>query len=79
MSKNRHGDYYNYSLSKYDGFRKKVKIICRKHGEFFQNARYHINGGGCPRCKCGGNGKGALYVDVFVGQTTIVYDCISFT
>lgn len=58
MSKNRHGDYYNYSLSKYDGFRKKVKIICRKHGEFFQNARYHINGGGCPRCKCGGNGKG---------------------
>jgi len=58
MSKNRHGDYYNYSLSKYDGFRKKVKIICRKHGEFFQNARYHINGGGCPSCKCGGNGKG---------------------
>ena len=28
----------------------KVCIICPEHGEFLQEASYHLKGGGCPKC-----------------------------
>jgi hypothetical protein len=49
-SKKIHGDKYDYSLSKYVGINKKVKIICKEHGEFLQIANNHMLGGGCPKC-----------------------------
>ena len=45
-----HGDKYDYSLVDYQGMRKKVKIICSKHGIFEQYASYHNGGSGCPYC-----------------------------
>ena len=48
--KNIHNDRYDYSLVKYDGMNKKIKIICKIHGEFEQNARNHINGVNCKYC-----------------------------
>jgi hypothetical protein len=36
-------------LSNYDG-NKKVKILCQKHGEFYQVCRKHLEGHGCKRC-----------------------------
>lgn len=48
--KNIHNNRYDYSLVKYDGMNKKIKIICKIHGEFEQNARNHINGINCKYC-----------------------------
>jgi len=49
-SKDVHGSKYDYSLSEYTGINKKIKIICKEHGEFFQIASNHMNGGVCPKC-----------------------------
>ena len=47
-----HGDKYDYSNSVYEGKDIKLKIICRKHGEFWQTPANHIRGKqGCPKCK----------------------------
>lgn len=45
-----HGDRYDYSKVEYLGRSKKVCIICREHGEFWQNASNHIQGSDCPKC-----------------------------
>ena len=44
------GGDYDYSKSIYKDFRNKVKIICKKHGEFLQRAHNHIRGEGCSKC-----------------------------
>lgn len=45
-----HGDRYDYSMMKYIDSHSNVTIICRVHGPFQQEARYHTKGGGCPKC-----------------------------
>lgn len=45
-----HGDKYDYSLVNYLGFKSKIKIICRIHGEFEQRPDKHIQGCGCQIC-----------------------------
>lgn len=45
-----HGDKYDYTKTKYKHNTKSVVIICRKHGEFKQVARSHIDGHGCKEC-----------------------------
>lgn len=45
-----HKDTYDYSSVKYKGMRKKVSIICRKHGLFKQTPNNHLMGAGCPLC-----------------------------
>ena len=45
-----HGDQYDYSQSKYLSAQELVKIICREHGEFDQQACSHLNGRGCKIC-----------------------------
>jgi very-short-patch-repair endonuclease len=47
---NKHGNKYNYSLVKYKNIRSKIEIICEKHGSFYQVAKNHQNGQGCPKC-----------------------------
>ena len=47
----RHGDLYDYSLAEYVGASKKIKIICRVHGVFEQNAIDHTRGKGCLACR----------------------------
>jgi hypothetical protein len=46
-----HGEKYDYSGVVFDGVMKKVKIICRTHGEFSQRGDHHIAGRGCPSCR----------------------------
>ncbi len=47
----KHGDRYNYKLSKYINAKTKVKIICHKHGIFEQLPSSHSRAGqGCPNC-----------------------------
>lgn len=45
-----HGNKYDYSNVTYKNNRTKIKIICPKHGEFWQSPYKHILGQGCPRC-----------------------------
>lgn len=46
-----HGDKYDYTLSEYVNLETKVKIICKKHGEFSQRASDHLDGSGCRKCR----------------------------
>ena len=45
-----HGDKYDYSKAVYNGYDKKICIICPKHGEFWQIVRHHLDGAGCRKC-----------------------------
>lgn len=45
-----HKDKYDYSLVEYKQTNKKIKIICKEHGEFSQLPSLHLNGSGCPKC-----------------------------
>lgn len=44
------GDVYDYSKTLYVNRRTKVCIICKLHGEFYQNPEHHILGKSCPKC-----------------------------
>lgn len=45
-----HHGKYDYSLVEYVDRRTPVKILCPKHGLFFQTPKSHIRGAGCPMC-----------------------------
>lgn len=46
----KHGYRYDYSRVVYSATRKKVEILCRAHGSFWQRADTHQAGSGCPMC-----------------------------
>jgi ribosomal protein L33 len=47
----RHGDKFDYSEVVYEHNKKKVKIRCKKCGNYFwQKPNTHLNGSGCPYC-----------------------------
>ena len=50
LAKLKHGDKYNYSKVIYNLSEDKVEIICPEHGSFWQIARNHLQGQGCPKC-----------------------------
>ena len=45
-----HNFIYDYSKTKYTHSMDYLSIICKIHGEFRQQARYHMIGKGCPKC-----------------------------
>lgn len=45
-----HGNIYYYSLSEFEKMKNKIKIICFKHGIFYQRPSNHLIGQGCPKC-----------------------------
>lgn len=45
-----HGCAYDYSKVAYTSSTKKVEIVCKVHGSFFQNASSHLAGRGCAAC-----------------------------
>ena len=46
----KYGNLYDYSLVNSKGTNSKVKIICKKHGIFYQTPYNHIKSRGCPKC-----------------------------
>lgn len=46
-----HGNKYDYSKSNYVNNRKKIIIICKKHGRFRQIPKLHLKGHGCSKCQ----------------------------
>lgn len=55
-----HGNFYNYSETKYVNCKDKMLIICPKHGYFLQNPSSHLQGRGCKKCSRVGYSKIAL-------------------
>jgi len=49
-AKKTHGDRYNYSLVKYIGSKKEIKIKCKNNHIFSQRADSHLKGHGCKYC-----------------------------
>ena len=50
-AKDIHGDNYNYDQVNYKRSNQKVKILCKKCGNYFeQTPAHHLNGSGCPQC-----------------------------
>ena len=45
-----HKNKYDYSKLEYTTAGSKITIICPIHGEFKQEAKYHLKGGGCYQC-----------------------------
>ena len=45
-----HGNRYDYSQVKYVDSKTKVCIICKEHGEFWQQPGNHLRGIRCPQC-----------------------------
>lgn len=45
-----HGDRYDYSKVEYVDSTTNVCVICKEHGEFWQNPRAHMKGCGCLLC-----------------------------
>ena len=46
----KHNNKYEYDSSTYINRHEKMRIICPKHGEFWQRPNNHLNGQGCPFC-----------------------------
>lgn len=72
LSKNKHGDKYDYSLVEYINNKTKVKIICEIHGIFEQKPENHMTAGqGCPICK---ESKGELRISKYLNINQIKYE-----
>lgn len=46
----KHNNFYLYVKDSFVNMQEKMKIICPKHGEFFQQPSQHLFGSGCPIC-----------------------------
>jgi hypothetical protein len=72
-----HGHKYDYSLAEYDDARKKVTIICPKHGPFQQVAHVHLRsrpGEACRKCSYEQRGERAkLAFDEFLSKARRVH------
>jgi len=51
----KHKGMYDYSRVNYQGANRKVEVICKEHGSFWQLAAQNMRGRGCA--KCGGTAK----------------------
>lgn len=72
LSKEKHGDKYDYSKVEYKNCKEKIIIICPEHGEFKQIAGNHCyKGRGCSKCK---NSKGEKEVSLILDSLNIKYE-----
>ena len=63
-------DKYDYSLVDYTLCTNKIKIICKKHGEFEISPTNHLSGKGCPICN---QSKGENLIMNFLSDNNIKY------
>jgi len=66
-----HNNYYDYSLVNYINSRKKVSIICPKHGKFEQQPYVHLRGHGCSICQYS---KGELIIKNLLLKNNIEFE-----
>jgi len=74
-AREKHGDKYDYSKVQYKGSKKKVIIICDKHGEFLKSPGNHYKGQGCLECaELNSRYKRKLGVDEFINRSNKVHN-----
>lgn len=66
-----HGDTYDYSEVEYCDMNSPVKIVCKKHGSFFQSPNNHLKGAGCSICNKIESRQ--LGVDEFIRRALLVH------
>jgi len=66
----KHNNKFDYSLVKYNGNLKKVKIICPIHGKFEQLPKNHMNGFRCAKCR----GRWKLNSERFINFSNKIHD-----
>lgn len=71
MSRELHGDKYDYSKVEYKNCKTKVCIICPIHGEFWQTPDNHLQGNGCPFCS---ESKLEREIRMFLTEHNIKYE-----
>ena len=67
-----HNNKFDYSKTIYKHANSKVLINCPLHGDFYQVARHHLRGRGCPLCRIS---KGEERVKFFLDKNNIEYTC----
>lgn len=69
-----HGDKFSYHESDYSGMKKKARITCGKHGDFWQEAYDHVNGRGCRLCSYEVKSKSnSMGTDAFIRRAKLVH------
>lgn len=63
-----HGETYGYDFYTFHGCHSPMKIVCKKHGEFWQKPSKHLHGQGCAKCQ-----KGVISVDDFKSMASAVH------
>lgn len=70
-SKLAHNGKYDYThIKDFNILSDKLRFICPRHGEFYQMAKNHIKGVGCPMCR---ESKGELIIEKFLLRNQISY------
>lgn len=70
-----HNNFYDYTISIYNGCRTKIKIICPVHGEFEQVPYYHLQGSKCPKCaNFSSSKKRKKPIEVFIKKSNIIHN-----
>lgn len=70
----KHGDRYDYSITKYVSYRDKLKINCRVCGVFEITPPNHIKGSGCRKCGLVTMGRKLRTRGIdFVAQASVVH------
>lgn len=67
-----HGDKYTYDESTYVSSKIKMRMLCPKHGEFWQTPMNHYRGNGCPICK---ESKLEMELNEALKENNIEYIC----
>jgi hypothetical protein len=81
-AKEKHGNEYDYSKTKYINCRSNVIIICRFHGQFNQLATHHINRG--SRCRKCANDSKRKSLKKFLSDAKLIhsnkynYSCVDY-
>ena len=70
-----HGNKYNYCEESYTKVSDKLKITCKKHGDFYQTGSGHVaeDGNGCPKCP-GANKVSTQELELFEFCKTLAPD-----
>lgn len=70
-----HGNTYDYTKVNYLKAQEKIIIICKKHGEFEQQACSHLFGKGCSKCGVEQNANNRRYdIAEFVEKANLIHD-----
>jgi very-short-patch-repair endonuclease len=61
----KHSDIYDYTLICSFNYKKKVSIICKKHGVFEMSQNAHLRGQGCRNCNRNGGKIENIWLDTY--------------